>query len=196
MAAGKEDRRPQRTRLMLRTALISLIREKGFEALTVQDIIDRANVGRSTFYSHFRSKEDLLAGGVEMLRSSLGKVRLRSAAGKVKPEDRLFAFSRELFNHAEEHREVFAAMVGKRSGTVFQHHLKRVLADLVREDLSMVGSRRKREPMQTEAVVQFVTGGLLGLLAAWLERMPGVCAADLDLRFRRMAITAAEAVLC
>src|SRR5260221_1390145 len=49
----KEDRRIQRTRELLRSAMVSLIREQGFEALTVQHIIDRANVGRSTFYAHF-----------------------------------------------------------------------------------------------------------------------------------------------
>ena len=52
-ARQKVDRRVQRTQRLLRTARVSLIEEKGFEALTVQDIIDRANVGRATFYAHF-----------------------------------------------------------------------------------------------------------------------------------------------
>jgi len=58
MGAMKNDRRVERTQQLLRAALLSLIEEKGFEALTVQDIIDRANVGRATFYSHFDNKED------------------------------------------------------------------------------------------------------------------------------------------
>src|SRR6478672_13286337 len=56
------DRRPARTVSALRTALIELMLEKHYDTITVQDIIDRANVGRSTFYSHFRDKEDLLVG--------------------------------------------------------------------------------------------------------------------------------------
>jgi AcrR family transcriptional regulator len=56
----KEDRRTNRTRQTLYTALIQLILEKHYDLITVQDIIDRANVGRSTFYVHFRDKEDLL----------------------------------------------------------------------------------------------------------------------------------------
>ena len=54
----------RRTEQLLRTALFSLIREQGFEALRVQDIIDRANVGRATFYAHFDNKEDLLLSGI------------------------------------------------------------------------------------------------------------------------------------
>jgi AcrR family transcriptional regulator len=55
-----EDRRTNRTKQALRDALLVLILEKHYDTITVQNIIDRANVGRSTFYLHFRDKEDLL----------------------------------------------------------------------------------------------------------------------------------------
>ena len=74
------DRRVQRTHHLLNHALLSLIQEKGFEALTVQDIIDRANVGRSTFYAHFADKEDLFLQGFESLSAEL-KERQRQALG-------------------------------------------------------------------------------------------------------------------
>src|SRR5437773_1128333 len=92
---------------------MALIQEKGFEALSVQDIIDQANVGRATFYAHFDSKEDLLASGIENLRASL-KERQRQARSAVGSDERLFAFSRELFTHANEHRTIFRAMVVNR----------------------------------------------------------------------------------
>jgi AcrR family transcriptional regulator len=59
---GKQDRRSQRTRHLLSEALVSLIREKGYDTITVSDLIDRANIGRSTFYSHYRDKDDLFVG--------------------------------------------------------------------------------------------------------------------------------------
>jgi len=195
MAEAKEDRRVQRTRLTIRSAMVSLIRERGFEALTVQDIIDRADVGRSTFYSHFKSKEDLLTGSVEMMRSTLRKLQRQAMASSKRPEERMFAFAHELFAHAEQHRDVFAAMVGKHSGAVFQHHLHQMLVDLVREDVGTSGSRMARDAMAVEAVVQFVAGGLLGLLVSWQERLTRATVDELDRLFRGMAVPAVESVL-
>ena len=56
---AKTDRRVQRTRELLQKALIELINERGYNAITIQDIVDRANVGRTTFYLHYNSKDDL-----------------------------------------------------------------------------------------------------------------------------------------
>jgi len=71
MKTERVDRRVQRTRQLLNEALMSLIVEKGYEAITVQDIIDRANLGRSTFYAHYQDKEDLLLSGMEKIVHSL-----------------------------------------------------------------------------------------------------------------------------
>src|SRR5436190_20283700 len=55
----KLDRRTQRTQHSLTHAMVDLVTEKRFDDITVQNLIDRAEIGRSTFYSHFRDKEDL-----------------------------------------------------------------------------------------------------------------------------------------
>ncbi len=55
---AKIDRRVQRTRELLQKALIELIGERKYDALTIEDIAHRANVGRTTFYLHYRSKDD------------------------------------------------------------------------------------------------------------------------------------------
>jgi len=68
---GSMDRRATRTRRSLHQALISLILRKGYDAITVQEIIDEADIGRATFYAHYRGKEDLLRGGFEALRAEL-----------------------------------------------------------------------------------------------------------------------------
>ena len=57
---NKTDRRIQRTRQSLRNALLELIKEKGFDAISTEEITERANVGRATFYLHYKDKEDLL----------------------------------------------------------------------------------------------------------------------------------------
>src|SRR3954466_4722486 len=61
----KEDRRSRRTRQLLGDALVELMLEKHFESITVQDILDRADVGRSTFYAHYTDKESLLLSQIE-----------------------------------------------------------------------------------------------------------------------------------
>jgi AcrR family transcriptional regulator len=105
MGARKDDRRVQRTEQLLRTALVSLIEERGFEALTVQDIIDRANVGRATFYGHFDNKEDLLVSGFDGLRVVLKELQSQAHKRTTGSDERLFAFSHEMFAHIADYRE-------------------------------------------------------------------------------------------
>jgi AcrR family transcriptional regulator len=57
MAGKVLDRRIQKTLQHLQTALVELISEKGYDDVTIQEILDRANVGRSTFYAHFENKD-------------------------------------------------------------------------------------------------------------------------------------------
>src|SRR6266498_992647 len=75
MTAKTEDRRIQRTRALLLSALLDLIVERGYEDVSVQDIVDRANVGRSTFYKHFLDKRELLLSGVDGLQELLTQQR-------------------------------------------------------------------------------------------------------------------------
>jgi AcrR family transcriptional regulator len=192
MKARPVDRRIQRTRQLLHGALMALIQEQGFEALSVQDIIDRANVGRATFYAHFDSKEDLLASGIENLRASL-RERQREALSAVRSDDRLFAFSRELFIHANEHRTVFRAMVGKRSGAVVQQLLQKMLVDLVRDEVKARWAGIENDT-PVEAVSQFIGGGLFGLLIWWGNGKMRMAVEDVDSMFRRLAIPSVKSV--
>ena len=189
----REDRRVQRTQQLLRGALLSLIQEKGFEALTVQDIIDRANVGRATFYAHFDNKDDLLISGFEGLRTSL-KERQREALSRGGGVDeRVFAFSYELFAHANDHRDVFRAMVGKQSGATVQRLLHKLLVDLVRDDVKTTVARAESTAVPAEALVQFIAGALFGLLMWWIDGKMRLSVAEVNALFRKLAIPALKA---
>jgi AcrR family transcriptional regulator len=154
---------------MLREALFALVREKGFESLTVQEILDRANVGRATFYAHFQNKEDLLVSGLDDVRAML-KTRQRES-----PEER-FAFTRDLFAHAEEHRSLFQALAGKESGAAVLRIWRRTIVELMRE-----------EAPGDEATAQFLAGGLFGVLTWWMEGKARLTVDEVDAVFRRLA---------
>ncbi len=193
--ARKVDRRVQRTRQLLGEALVSLIREKGFAALSVQEIIDRANVGRATFYAHFDNKEDLLMTGLEGLRASLKQLQRQALARGGPPEDRLLAFSHELFAHTDGHRDLFRALVADGSVGLLKQVFHRMIVDLVRDDVKALLARAGAGSPPTEPAVQFVAGGLYGLLMWWLEARVRPSAEELNQALRRLAIPAVTAAV-
>jgi AcrR family transcriptional regulator len=163
MPDEKVDRRVRRTRELLRGALIALILEKGYERVTVQDIIDRADVGRSTFYAHFRDKEDLLFYGLEELRAAF---QPEQQAGESHPGKPARSPTLAVFEHFDRSRQVWKAMAGKRGAEVFSRYLHRLLSELLRTQLS---ARAPKEATQVplDAVVEFATSALVGLGARW-----------------------------
>jgi AcrR family transcriptional regulator len=102
------DRRVQRTRRLLHKALMCLILEKKYESITVQEILDRADVGRSTFYMHFQDKDELLFSGFQYLQRFLESVQEASVTVPGKSYERIIGFSLAMFEHAHEYRRVLA----------------------------------------------------------------------------------------
>lgn len=195
VAVRKGDRRVQRTQQLLRGALLSLIQERGFEALSVQDIIDRANVGRATFYAHFENKEDLLVSGLEEFRTSIKEHHRRLLREATGSDERAFLFSHEIFAHANAHRDVFRAMVGKHSGAVVQRLFQKILMELVREDLKLMSPRGGSGSLPAEAAVPYIAAGLWGLLSWWLHAKTRLSVEEVDAVFRRLAIPSVKAAL-
>jgi AcrR family transcriptional regulator len=116
----KLDRRVQRTRRLLHEALIFLILEKKYESITVQEILDRADVGRSTFYLHFRDKDELLVSGFQNLESLLKSVQAVYATVPGKSSyKRIIGFSLAMFERAKEYREVHRALLGSNAEPSF-----------------------------------------------------------------------------
>jgi AcrR family transcriptional regulator len=175
------DRRTARTQKALNDALVALILRKDYESITVQDIIDEANVGRSTFYMHFNGKEDLLRASFETLRKVLAGAA--SAKHNVFPDDGL-PFSLAMFEHACEHKRVYRALLGGRGGVVVSRQIRQVLADLVRRELA----RAPEHGIPTEIRVQFVVDTFLGVLSWSIGRKPGLPPRQMNAIFRRLAM--------
>jgi AcrR family transcriptional regulator len=160
------DRRVQRTRRALRDALVALILERGWDGFGVQELCERADVGRSTFYTHFADKEELVAGNFDDLRKALRAELAASGDASAPP----LAFARGLIQHGHDQRRLFLAIVGKRSGQLVQRKFRDLVLELVREDLgSLVAAGPRRD-----ALVAFVAGAFLEVLTWSLEaKSPG-----------------------
>lgn len=146
------DRRSQRTRTALREAMLSLMHERAWDDIDVQQVCERANVGRSTFYNHFPNKEELLVGGFDDLRAILKQGR--GPGGQVLG----------LIEHAHQNRRLFRTLIGRRSGFAVQQRFREMLIKLVDEDLSEAPKKVPRA-----AAVRWVAGGLFELLIWWIE---------------------------
>jgi AcrR family transcriptional regulator len=191
--AKKEDRRIQRTRRLLLQALFALLGEKGFDDVTVQDIIDRANVGRSTFYVHFVDKEDLLVQAMDPFSAGLKERQRQALRQRGGSAPRAFAFSRELFAHAEGHRDVFRAVAGRQSAPILERHFRRMQVDLVREEVKAMAPVTAAGAALLEPVVQSVAGALHGLVAWWIDGKRRMTVDEVSELFSATAIAAVRA---
>jgi AcrR family transcriptional regulator len=178
------DRRAARTRKALHGALMSLILRKGYEATTIQDIIDEADVGRSTFYGHYTGKEDLLRKGFQILRRELAEAQRAARSMTDGPRDEPLGFSLAMFEHVVVYTDVYLALVGGRGGVVAISELRKVLSEFVGKELSAA----RDDAVSRELVVQFVVGALMTVLTWWLERRPGLTPSQADAMFRRLVL--------
>ncbi|NJJ39296.1 TetR/AcrR family transcriptional regulator [Paenibacillus apii] len=184
----KEDRRVQRTRSMLHDALIDLIIEKGYEAITVQDIIDRANVGRSTFYSHFLDKEQLLLSSLGELSKFLKEQRELHAVPLSEEEFR-FGYSLAMLQHVQSHRRIYKAVAGKQSGAVVLHHMQQMLAELAREDVERLFPDTDSVTIPKEIAIDFVVNTFLTMITWWMDRNMPCSAHEVDRMYHRLTLS-------
>lgn len=183
------DRRVNRTRSLLQNALLSLISEKSYERITVEDICENANVGRSTFYAHYTSKDDLKRSGIDdYLRKLLVEHQREAQNGSGDADQNRFSFSLLMFEHARDHKELYRALAGGRGGAVALSTIRQVLSDLVRNDLIAADTGAPADDVPREAVVQYVIGAYMALLTWWLDRGATPPPEQMDAMFRRLIV--------
>jgi len=176
---ASNDRRSQRTRTAVRQAMLELITERGWDAVAVQDICERADIGRSTFYTHYPSKDDLLLGSLEDLRQFL---RLHGQQRRLAGDDSAFAFALGLAEHAYEQRRLFRALVGRRSGYLVQQRFREMVIRLVGDELppgDLPGVPRS-------ALQRWLAGAFVELLGWWIEQRSLLPPEELAAMFDRL----------
>lgn len=176
---GKMDRRIRRTRDRLGGAIMQLLQEKDFDTITVQDVLDRAHVGRSTFYTHFRDRDDLFLSEVDEFYQHM------AMALSGKPSDRVLPV-REMFAHMVEVREFCLALMasGRMQDVVglAQEHFARGIAARLAE----LPRARTVSPANRGALSHALAGALLSMQSWWIDRGMVESPAEMDELYHRL----------
>lgn len=180
---GKRDRRSQRTRRLLSEALVELIPEKGYSAITVSDLIERANIGRSTFYSHYRDKDDLFASETDRVIEALSQ-------HISNPEEFPYFPSLGLFQHVGEAYDLYKALVWSAGIEAFIKHMQKSLSQRIEHGLQKSG---KEFDLPIAILANFIAASFLTLLKWWLENKMTYSPEEMDEMFRKLAVSGIDA---
>lgn len=161
------DPRIARTRRSLQTALLELAREHPLDDLTIADIAERAGVNRSSFYQHYPDKETLLADALDAVVEEAGASLPRIAGRLEAPPAALVSY----LQHYDENAVLYRRVLGEHGSGVARARLRVRIGQLALEGIRMSDTDAYRG-MPLDVAAAGVTGAVLGVIEAWLERDP------------------------
>ena len=179
METKKPDRRTHRSRRLLREALLSLILEKGYDAVTIEEITERADLGRTTFYLHYRDKEELLLESIDTMVNDLvayiAQISLPALIGSSDeyPRGKVLRVSiQRVFEHASENVDLYRIILRGEGGPRVVSRLRKIIEQAISE-LSETRSGLEGLFMNPDIPFEFLSnylaGALLGTITWWLE---------------------------
>lgn len=168
MSPEKTDRRINRTREILFHALSGLMIEKRYDEITVQDIIDRANVGRSTFYAHFQDKEELAVSIMISMLDSMTHSMVNTEASAHN-----FLPGPALFEHVLEQQKMFTAMMRGHGMDLLFEKGHEYWSKEVTGHLQAMLSEGQETCIPIPILAHFVSGTFVTMLKWWIDnKMP------------------------
>ena len=185
--SGSIDRRVARTRTLLQDALIALIPQHGYAPITVEDICEKANVGRSTFYTHYSGKDDLRSATID---AHLRALTHRRRSADPQAHGRLFVFSLPMFEHAHAFRSLHHALLSSGGDTIHDEIRERIHRAVRRE---LADKRIGDGAVPVECAVQFIVGAFLAVLTWWIASDTGLSPVQVDHLFQQMALNGVRA---
>jgi AcrR family transcriptional regulator len=190
------DRRVQKTRKLLQDALVDLVSEKGLESVTIQDILDRANVGRSTFYTHFQDKYELLHSCFEELGKLFEHSGSWSIEGLKNPEVSNYSnFILSIFQLVGRNQRLFKALMGSQGIAIFNPPIYDHLFTFMYQSLKPVKSGEKQASLQTEIAAHYLVSAFIGLLRWWVEKDMPCSAEEMGKLFKQISLNGFKDVL-
>ena len=176
----KNDRRSQRTRQALGDAFVELLMEKGYDALSIKDVIERANVGRSTFYSHYADKDELFIGQLDRLMDLLSQ-----HVPQAHEEKNPFFPSLGLLQHIKQQQKLYRILTWGTGVEVLTRHLQKSMTEKIEQRLSQSGQNYK---IPTPIIANFLAGSFLSLVKWWLDNKLAYSPEQMDEMFQNLAL--------
>jgi AcrR family transcriptional regulator len=182
---AKTDRRVQRTRQMLQKALIELISERGYDAITVEEIADRANIGRTTFYLHYNSKDELFISCHETIVS---KFRV----GPLHPLSREELLSIEApqsmtsaYEHLEDARALLYSVFHGKDSLLILRRMREWSARDIEANLRAAFPDAE-STISLSVLANYLAAAQIGLVQWWLEKRQPYTLENLAQTFHRL----------
>jgi AcrR family transcriptional regulator len=191
MEPEKHDRRTRKTRQQLRSALLALLKEKHYEEISVQDIIERADVARSTFYMHYVDKNDLLTGGKGIFAENIGHQMTAHTDG-----NRSTAFSsRNWFYHVQAQAEILKVIAKDPAIDLAMKTLRGIIHRNIQEELQLHAPTANDAAIPLSVMVDYMTDSLMSLIQWWVTQGMKQTPDEMDEMFQTLVAPGLASVL-
>lgn len=190
MQHPKDDRRSRRTRQLIGDALVELMLEKRFDDITVQDILDRADVGRSTFYAHYPDKESLLVSQIEQMIH-----QLEAFTSQTGNTHHGLLPSLELFRHVQGHRRLMRAFVWGKGAELYSHDLQVKTSQLIEHNLRAMAGDEAAFSLPLPVLATFVASTFLMLLRWWFDEDMRHTPEQMDAMFQQLVMPSVKGAM-
>jgi AcrR family transcriptional regulator len=168
-AEGATDLRVQRSRASIQQALFELTVEKGYIAVTVRDIAQRARVNRSTFYRHYLDKDDLLAQYLDQLQGRVAEAAAHADHARDALPERVPVGLLLLVRHVQEHAAFYRVMLGEHGDQAFSHRFRQLSEQRYRHLFAQSGDAQNPHGPPVELQLQYISAAFVGAMLWWLE---------------------------
>ncbi|MBI3562358.1 MAG: TetR/AcrR family transcriptional regulator [Gammaproteobacteria bacterium] len=188
MRKKTEDRRPQKTRQALNEALIALMFEKSYDSIVVQEILDRANIGRSTFYTHFRDKDELLVDGLQGLKKLLREAQMATVVSSANRHEKVIGFSLAMFEHAYDFKKLYWTLVHGQCWSSIRQHIEEILFQLMKEEARPLFKKRGPSELPFELFIHFLASTFIAVMTWWFNAKNPIPPKEINTHFRKLVI--------
>lgn len=194
MEKKRLDRRVQRTRQLLQSALLELILQKGYDEVTVQEITDRANLGRATFYLHYRDKQDLLVDCMETIVGTFITQFDRFTPDQWASVDAVPL--RDIFEFAYQKADLYRVIISGQGGVEVSRRLHALIAaNIGRVIKNQIAQNGFTPIVPVDFLSNYYAGSLLSLIYWWLEMGSPYSPEEITLMFHKVCLNGVRSVL-